>query len=60
MIDDDVTLQCSGKMGFDSAGEAQNAAVVAAHQHGSKLKVYKCRKCDLWHLASNYGDEHDY
>lgn len=51
---------CTDKMAFDTRDEAQNAATVASHQHGSDLKVYNCQKCDLWHLSSNYGDGHDY
>ncbi len=35
--------------------QAEAAAVVAKLQHGTKLKVYKCTKCGLWHLASDYG-----
>lgn len=47
---------CENKMSFDSKSEAQNTAVVAEHQRGTKLKVYKCHQCQLWHMASNYGD----
>jgi len=43
-------------MGFNSRKEAQNTAVVAEHQHGSKLKVYKCNKCELWHLSTKYDE----
>jgi hypothetical protein len=50
-------LKCSDKMSFDTKREAMDTATVAAHQHGSKLKSYKCRTCSLWHLSSNYGDK---
>ena len=43
---------CHAKMAFDSRVEAEATAVVAEHQHGTKLKAYKCRHCGLWHLAS--------
>ena len=49
--------KCSDKMSFDTKREAENTAVVASHQHGSKLKAYRCRNCSLWHLSSKYGDE---
>lgn len=45
-------LPCSDKMAFDSLKQAKSSAVVAEHQHGTKLKAYKCRHCGLWHLAS--------
>ncbi|MCA9324085.1 hypothetical protein KC992_03195 [Candidatus Saccharibacteria bacterium] len=47
--------KCQTKMSFDTKKAAENAARVAAHQHGSKLKSYKCRTCKLWHLASRYN-----
>jgi len=46
-------LPCSEKLAFESREAAEGAAVYAQHRHGTKLKVYKCRHCDLWHLASN-------
>ena len=41
-------------MAFDTKDEAENAVRVAEFQRGSKLKVYRCRDCQLWHLSSNY------
>ena len=46
-------LPCSEKLAFESREAAEGAAVYARHRHGTKLKVYKCRHCSLWHLASN-------
>jgi len=46
-------LPCSEKLAFESREAAEGAAVYARHRHGTKLKVYKCRHCNLWHLASN-------
>jgi len=48
---------CSDKMVFDTKAEAENTARVAQHQHGSKLNVYICRICGLWHLSSKYGEK---
>ncbi len=49
-----MDLACNDKIVFDTKLEAENAAIVAEFQRGSKLKVYKCRDCSLWHLSSNY------
>lgn len=46
--------KCDDKMAFDSKKEAENSAVVTEFQRGTKLKVYKCRECNLWHLSSDY------
>ncbi len=51
--------ECSKKISFDTEKQAKNAATVAKHQHGSRLKVYKCTKCQLWHLSTDYGDQDD-
>jgi hypothetical protein len=52
MNPDEPALPCAEKLVFDTRKQAQAAAVVAAHQHGAKLKPYICRYCSLWHLAS--------
>ena len=49
-----MAVTCDDKMAFDTKLEAQSASTVAEYQRGSKLKVYKCRSCDLWHLSSDY------
>jgi len=51
--------KCSEKMGFNTKKEAQSTKTVAEYQHSSKLKVYKCSECELWHLSSNYGGSDD-
>jgi hypothetical protein len=56
MTEETIDLPCSEKLTFDTQKQAATAALVASHQHGSKLRVYKCRYCNLWHLASNYED----
>lgn len=45
-------LACAHKLAFDTAKQAQAAATVALYQHGSKLQIYVCQECGLWHLAS--------
>lgn len=46
-------LPCTDKLAFDTPKQAQVAATVALHQHGTKLKIYVCRHCGLWHLSSS-------
>ncbi len=45
-------LPCHDKIAFDTQEQAQAAATVAEYQHGTKLHVYLCRYCGLWHLSS--------
>jgi hypothetical protein len=49
---DEVRLTCANKLAFDTAKQAKAAATVALHQHGTKLTIYLCQQCNLWHLAS--------
>jgi hypothetical protein len=51
--DDELILPCTEKMTFDTKVQAEGVGVTAQWQHGTKLKVYKCVHCELWHLASN-------
>lgn len=46
-------LPCADKLSFDTEKLAKATAVVANHQRGQRLKPYKCKHCDLWHLASS-------
>ena len=55
-IEETPTLPCSEKLVFDTKKDAETTANVAHYRYGGKLKAYKCRYCDLWHLASDYGD----
>lgn len=48
----DAEPPCSDKLAFDTKKAAEGAAVYAKYQHGTKLKVYQCKHCSLWHLAS--------
>jgi hypothetical protein len=47
---------CEEKLAFDTKKAANASAVVAEYQHGTKLKIYKCPTCGLWHLASDFGE----
>lgn len=51
----DQPLPCADKLVFDTQKEAVAAATVALHQHGTRLKAYRCRYCHLWHLSSDYS-----
>ena len=51
-MSEEQPLPCLAKMAFDTKKAAQAAATVALFQHGTKLKVYCCKYCGLWHLAS--------
>jgi hypothetical protein len=51
-MEEQQPLPCSDKLAFDSRKQAEAAAAVALYQHGTKLRVYLCRHCGLWHLAS--------
>lgn len=53
-MDERIELPCEQKMTFDTQEEAENTALAADWQHGTKLKAYQCRHCGLWHLASYY------
>ncbi len=46
------TLPCVDKLVFDTRRQANAAAQTAEYQHGTKLKTYLCRYCELWHLSS--------
>jgi hypothetical protein len=56
MHEEPTPLPCADKMAFDTLEAAQATATVSEHRYGSKLKVYKCRHCDLYHLASRYTE----
>lgn len=45
-------LPCREKAAYDTRSLAAAAALLAEMKHGNKLKVYHCRYCHLWHLAS--------
>jgi hypothetical protein len=52
----EAPLPCADKLAFDTPRAARATAVVSAHRYGSKLKVYKCHYCHLYHLSSNFGN----
>lgn len=53
MEETESNAPCEEKLVFDSQKAAEGAALYAQYLHGSKLKVYKCSHCSLWHLASS-------
>jgi len=48
----DPALPCADKLAFETKTQAEASALTAEWQHGTKLKVYKCVHCGLWHLSS--------
>jgi hypothetical protein len=51
------SLPCAEKLAFSTAKEAQTAATVLRYRHGTRLKKYRCRHCNLWHLATGTAEE---
>ena len=51
-INDEIKLPCADKLAFDTSTQAMGSAVAIKWQRGTKLKTYKCKYCQLWHLAS--------
>ena len=45
-------MNCQEKLAFETKEQAEGAKVYARHQYDAKLKVYKCKACMRWHLAS--------
>lgn len=52
-LEDARGLPCAEKLAFETIKAARATATVSEHRYGSKLKVYKCRYCGLYHLSSN-------
>lgn len=50
------TLPCADKLAFETVEAAQATAMVSEHHYGTKLKVYRCRHCQLYHLATDYNE----
>lgn len=55
MTNDEDVLPCSDKLAFDAKKDADASAAAIKYQRGTKLKSYKCKYCNLWHLASDYS-----
>ncbi len=56
MTDEIEALPCAEKLAFDTRTAAQAAAAAADWQYGARLKTYRCRHCNLWHLSSQPDD----
>lgn len=54
---EEITLPCKDKVAFEARKEAEAAGLAADWQYGATLKAYKCRFCELWHLATKYNQE---
>ena len=52
----EASLPCAGKLAFDTVQAARATATVSEHRYGTKLKVYKCRYCGLYHLSTSRSD----
>ena len=53
----------SKKIQFLTRDEAQAAATVARNIYDTqtRLKTYRCRQCENWHISTNYqGDQMKY
>jgi hypothetical protein len=55
-MSEEIVLPCADKLAFDTLKEAKGVAVTSEYRYGSKLKVYQCRYCHQYHLATNYDD----
>lgn len=55
----DESLPCADKLAFDTKEQAEATATVSEYNYGGKLKAYRCRYCDLWHLSTDYNKEYE-
>ncbi|MEJ0072622.1 MAG: hypothetical protein WDN27_00810 [Candidatus Saccharibacteria bacterium] len=55
-ITDMEPLPCADKLAFETPEAAQATGTVSEWRYGSKLKVYKCRYCGLYHLSTSYTE----
>jgi hypothetical protein len=46
--------KCREKVVFNTQAEANAAGVAAKYRYGTKLKSYRCKDCNMWHLASKF------
>ncbi|MCA9342787.1 hypothetical protein KC950_02110 [Candidatus Saccharibacteria bacterium] len=46
--------ECDKKLTFDTKKQAKAAAVQAKWERDVDLKIYRCKKCSYWHLATEY------
>jgi hypothetical protein len=47
-------LPCADKLAFETPQAARATATVSKYHYGSKLKVYRCKHCGLYHLSTDY------
>jgi hypothetical protein len=49
---------CScGKLCFNTRQQAKQVGRRKERLHGKRFKVYRCPRCDKWHLATKYVKE---
>lgn len=48
----EASVPCEDKLAYETKEAAEGAATYAKYKHGTKLGVYKCSHCSLWHLTS--------
>lgn len=54
MDDDKAQLPCHDKLVFMTEKEARAAAALARHRYGGQFRIYQCRHCHCWHIATDY------
>lgn len=52
----DEPLPCADKLAFETPEAARATATVSEHRYGSKLKIYRCHFCGLYHLSTAYNE----
>jgi len=55
-MDEMPRCQITGKVGFSSEPQAKKAARSRLNRGSnvSKLRVYRCEHCGMWHMSSNF------
>jgi len=50
--------KCKEKLAFKTKEEARAAIALTKWRYQTgKLKVYKCKHCNLWHIATDRDDD---
>ena len=47
-----VEKACTTKRHFATRAKARAGKTLAEERHGKKLRIYQCRICGGWHLAT--------
>ncbi len=54
VVHEEPPKKCADKIPFDSKKIAQASATIAGDKYRSRLGVYKCSHCGLWHIKTIY------